>query len=115
MIHEGVLAKIALVPVALVAGAEAIQNGAEGIVLAAATVAALAYLWVKVVRPLRAFSRRVGRGIEHLETLPDFMAEVKEHFRVLDGHVEALADADRHRIKDALAGDPRSPVDRRAA
>lgn len=115
MISESFIVKVVAAPAVLLAGWEGLQRGAEAVVLLAATVGALLYLWTKVIRPFRHFTRRIGRGIDLLEELPHFRREVTKRLDDLDQRVHIIAEADKHRIKDALAGDPRSPVDRRAA
>jgi len=77
--------KIMLAPIAILGAHELVQSGAEGVVLAAAATAALGYLWKKVIRPARAFAKRIHTGIDHLETLPAFRKEVRTRFEVIEG------------------------------
>jgi hypothetical protein len=126
---EHVGSKLLVAPAAVFVVADVlpkiVESGAKGIALSAAALGGLGYLAKLTHRghkKIRAFFHRVGEGLDIIESTPQHFKDVEER---LDHHSEALeehrklfdvvADSDRSRIKDALAGDPRSPVDRRAA
>jgi hypothetical protein len=136
VINEGTLVKVAVAPALLFIGTElvptvvhaiegVVHSGGEGIVFLAAVLAAGHYLW-KLVRKARASGRallaRIHGGLDELETLPKFrqdtteaLADVKARLDEGDKRFALIAETDQLRIKDAIAGDERSPVDRRAA
>ncbi len=121
------LAKIALIPAAVYLAADVVPkivtSGAEAIALTAAAIAGLIYLGRGVRRGWRkakAFMARAAVTFDIVESTPaNFKAvnaRLDRHRDELERHgksLDVLADSDKLRIKDALAGDERSPVDRR--
>lgn len=121
MIDHSVIAKGVAVPVALFIGSEIVppivNAGAEAVVLAAAAIAAVVYLGRglrKLIRGARALVARVHSGIDVIETVPGRLDSIETRLDQTDKRFEVIADAERHRVKDAVAGDQRSPVDRRS-
>jgi hypothetical protein len=128
MLHEGAVFKLLLAPAGIWIAADVlpklVQSGFETIALTAAGLGGLVLLtrWArKGIRGGVVLSRRIHGAIDIVETTPERLdkieqrlADGEEHFKQLDGHLGVIADADEHRIKDALAGDQRSPIDRRS-
>lgn len=129
MIHEGTIVKVAIAPAAVytvaVAVPKIVHSGFEAVVFMAAALAALGYLGKLVRRGVRAARSFVARASQTFDIVESTPANFKAVHARLDRHREELirhgdaldvmADADKHRIKDAVAGDERSPVDRRVS
>lgn len=129
MIGEGTIAKLAIVPAGIYVVAEilprVIQSGFETAALCAGGLAGIGYLVRLVRRAVKSshdFTARVHKGIDVIEVVPGRLDKIDK--RLDDGDrrmgeferiLSTFADADRDRVRDALAGDQRSPVDRRAA
>lgn len=83
---------------ALLALSPALDNALQGVVLIAAALAALGYIWLRVVAPLAHFMRRTARGVDLLFELADWRRDVD---RRLDA-IEQKAAADvvvSHRVE----------------
>ncbi len=62
---------------------------AQGIVLAAAALGALVYLWRNAVTPTAHFFRRVARGVDLLFELADWRREVDKRLDSIEAKTEA--------------------------
>lgn len=140
MLNEGA-AKLLLVPAGVWVVSDLIPKvvhaGAEAVVFTAAVAGGIVYLGRgtrRAIRGGRVLVARVHRGLDEIETMPQFRHEVverldagdqrfdrmderyerqEERYERMSKSLELLAETDEHRIKDALAGDARAPVDRR--
>lgn len=133
MIDPGsLLLKVALAPAALFVSVDVlpkvVQSGFETAALTAGGIAGLLYLargCRRAHKHSRALVARFHTGMDRLDQFPELQEDVKEvktrlaagdeRFALIEEHIAVIADADKLRVKDAIAGDSRSPVDRRAA
>lgn len=102
-----------------------VNEGFGAVAVTAGGLAGIGYLlhlMRRVRKNWRSLFDRVQGGLDIIESSPERFEKLEKrldrHHTTLEKHAKALdvlADADEHRIKDAIAGDQRSPVDRRAA
>lgn len=108
--------KLTVVYVSSVFGLE-LWRAANGVLeffaLLGVAIAGMYATW-RVIRGARRRAAGAAHAVEVVRRLPEWQEAVIARLDGIDARFEVIADAEHHRITDAIAGDPRSPISRRS-